>query len=57
MSAEGKTDMSTKVLADVMEDLIGASMVDCGFPKALQPLRLFLDKLKWQSLATRRAFL
>ncbi len=58
ISAEvARRDMSTKVLADVVEALIGAAMVDGGIPKALKCLQVFLPELKWQSLATRRAFL
>jgi dsRNA-specific ribonuclease len=45
-----KRDLSTKVLADVVEALIGAAMVDGGFPKALACLRVFLPELEWQPL-------
>lgn len=57
ISDEARRDMSTKVLADVVEALIGAAMVDGGIPKALKCLQAFLPELEWQSLATRREFL
>jgi dsRNA-specific ribonuclease len=50
-------DMSTKVLADVVEALIGAAMVDGGITKALACLQVFLPELSWQPLAKRRSFL
>jgi len=46
--------LSSKVLADVVEALIGAAMVDGGFPKALACLRVFIPELDWQSLEERR---
>jgi len=49
--------MSSKVLADVVEALIGAAMVDGGLPKALSCLRVFLPELEWQPLEVRRSFL
>jgi dsRNA-specific ribonuclease len=57
LSDASTRDMSTKVLADVVEALIGAAFVDGGLPKALKCLQVFLPELKWQSLATRRSFL
>jgi dsRNA-specific ribonuclease len=50
-----KRDMSTKVLADVVEALIGAAKLDGGMPKALACLRVFLPEIDWQSLEHRRA--
>ena len=41
--------MSTKVLADVVEALIGAAFVDGGFEKALKCLKVFLPEIAWQS--------
>lgn len=52
-----KREMSSKVLADVVEALIGAAMVDGGIPKALACLQVFLPELDWQPLSTRRDFL
>jgi dsRNA-specific ribonuclease len=54
---EGKRQMSSKVLADVVEALIGASMIDGGLPKALSCLQIFLPELDWQQLSDRRDFL
>lgn len=54
---EGTREMSSKVLADVVEALIGAAMVDGGVSKALQCLQLFLPELEWQPLENRRLFL
>ena len=54
---EKKRQISTKVLADVVEALIGAAMVDEGIPKALACLRVFLPKQDWQPLESRRSFL
>ncbi|CCU83126.1 Dicer 2 [Blumeria hordei DH14] len=45
-----KREMSTKTLADVVESLIGACMLDGGFQKALACLGVFLPELKWQPL-------
>ncbi len=45
-----KRQMSTKVLADVVESLIGAAYVDGGMPKALACLRLFLPEVEWHDL-------
>lgn len=56
-SPDASRDMSTKVLADVVEALIGAAMVSGGLPNALQCLQVFLPELEWKPLATRRSFL
>ncbi|KAI9734793.1 MAG: Dicer-like protein 2 [Claussenomyces sp. TS43310] len=48
-------EMSSKVLADVVEALIGAAMFDGGFPKALACIRVFLPDITWKSLEERRA--
>jgi dsRNA-specific ribonuclease len=50
-------EMSSKILADVVEALIGAAMVDGGIGKALQCLQAFLPELDWQPLEKRRLFL
>ena len=57
VTRDPKRDMSTKVLADVVEALIGAAMVDGDIPKALACLQVFLPELSWQPLAKRRSFL
>jgi dsRNA-specific ribonuclease len=57
MSTETKRNLSSKVLADVVESLIGAAVVDGGMPKALACLRVFLPEISWQPLDARRAFL
>ncbi|RAL58358.1 hypothetical protein DID88_005775 [Monilinia fructigena] len=49
--------MSSKTLADVVEALIGACMVDGGIPKALKSLQLFLPEIHWLPLETRRSSL
>lgn len=43
-------EMSTKMLADVVEALIGACHVDSGMPLALQCVSLFLPDVQWLSL-------
>jgi dsRNA-specific ribonuclease len=53
----GKREMSSKILADVVEALIGAATLDGGLPKALVCLQTFLPELSWQPLQTRRDFL
>jgi dsRNA-specific ribonuclease len=49
--------LSSKVLADVVEALIGAAMVDGGISKALACLKVFLPEQSWHPLETRRLFL
>jgi dsRNA-specific ribonuclease len=49
-----KREMSTKVLADVVEALIGASMVDGGISKALLCLQIFLPESDWLPLEEQR---
>ncbi|KAB8290244.1 hypothetical protein EYC80_011111 [Monilinia laxa] len=57
-TTEQKTrEMSSKTLADVVEALIGACMVDGGIPKALKSLQLFLPEIHWLPLETRRSSL
>jgi dsRNA-specific ribonuclease/ERCC4-related helicase len=51
---KSKRNLSSKVLADVVEALIGASMVDGGIPKALRCLRVFLPELDWQPVSLRQ---
>lgn len=47
-------EMSTKVLADVVEALMGAATVEGGAPKALACMRVFLPDINWLSLEERR---
>jgi dsRNA-specific ribonuclease len=54
---EASRTLSSKVLADVVEALIGAAMVDGGFPRALACLRVFLPELDWQPLEVRQVSL
>ncbi|KAH0555738.1 hypothetical protein GP486_006317 [Trichoglossum hirsutum] len=46
---DARRNMSTKVSADVIEALIGASFVDGGFEKAIRCLECFLPEIRWQS--------
>jgi len=50
----GKRNMSSKVLADVVEALLGAAMLDGGINKVLACLQIFLPELEWQPLEARR---
>ncbi|KAJ2905232.1 RNase3 domain-containing protein [Zalerion maritima] len=51
-SPSSTREMSTKMLADVMESLIGASYVEGGFNKGLACIKAFLksNKLEWRTL-------
>ncbi|KZL77586.1 Dicer-like protein 2 (RNase3 domain-containing protein) [Colletotrichum tofieldiae] len=42
--------VSTKTLADIVEALIGASMIDGGLEKALKCMSIFLQQIKWKTL-------
>ncbi|KAK6226081.1 RNase3 domain-containing protein [Colletotrichum tabaci] len=42
--------ISTKTLADIVEALIGASMIDGGLEKALKCMSIFLQQIKWRTL-------
>jgi dsRNA-specific ribonuclease len=55
-SSDSKREMSSKVLADVVEALIGAAMVDGGIPKVLACLRVFLFEMLWKPLEVRQSF-
>lgn len=54
---EAQRNLSSKVLADVVEALIGAAMVDGGFPAALACLQVFLPELDWRPLEVRQVSL
>lgn len=54
VSKETKRELSTKVLADCVEALIGASMLDGGIPSALKSMQIFLPELTWHPLEARR---
>jgi dsRNA-specific ribonuclease len=43
-------EMSTKVLADVVESLIGASYIDGGVEKSIRCLHVFLPDVHWEPL-------
>ena len=47
--ADGKRQMSSKVLADVIEALIGASFVDGGLDRASLCIRTLLTEFEWYS--------
>ena len=55
--AEPARRLSTKVLADVVEALIGAAFVDGGIQKALRCISVFLTEMDWRPLAAGRAVL
>lgn len=44
---ESAREMSTKTLADVVEALLGAAIMDGGQDKALKCLQVFIPKVKW----------
>lgn len=50
-------EMSTKMLADVVEALIGASHADGGMEKALQCIGLFVGDIEWLPLEACRDIL
>lgn len=56
-SEKDEREMSTKILADVVEALIGAAFVEGGFDKALTCINIFLPELSWLPLATRHTTL
>jgi dsRNA-specific ribonuclease len=43
-------EVSTKVLADVVEALLGAAYLDGGFPKSFSFLRILIPEVKWLPL-------
>jgi dsRNA-specific ribonuclease len=45
-----KRELTSKVMVDVIEAIIGAAYVDGGLPKALAILGIFLPQVKWQPL-------
>lgn len=50
-------DISTKVLADVVEALIGASYIDGSQEKVLACLKIFLPEVSWASLSQQHQIL
>lgn len=46
--------LSTKLLADVVEALIGVCYIDGGVPKAMQCISLFIDNAEWQNVSVGR---
>ncbi|KZF20015.1 hypothetical protein L228DRAFT_214035 [Xylona heveae TC161] len=49
-----KREMSSKVLADVVEALIGAAFIDGGYEKAFKCLKVFLPEVNWLPLEQRK---
>ncbi|KAI0011677.1 hypothetical protein F4779DRAFT_571644 [Xylariaceae sp. FL0662B] len=45
-----KRELSTKTIADVVEALIGASLLDGGMSKALTCVRVFIPEVEWHDL-------
>ncbi|KAI9869964.1 MAG: Dicer-like protein 2, partial [Pleopsidium flavum] len=56
-ATESKRQMSTKVLADVVEALIGAAYLDGIDEKALSCLKIFLPEIPWLPLSQRHVSL
>ncbi|KAH7351083.1 dicer-like protein-like protein 2 [Rhexocercosporidium sp. MPI-PUGE-AT-0058] len=56
ISNDGQRELSSKIPADVVESLIGVSMLDGGIPKALICLQTFLPRpdWTWQPFEARR---
>ncbi|EPQ54406.1 P-loop containing nucleoside triphosphate hydrolase protein [Gloeophyllum trabeum ATCC 11539] len=52
-SSKTKQELSTKVLADVVESLIGAAYLHGSFEQAMECTRFFGLGLKWRRLPTR----
>jgi dsRNA-specific ribonuclease len=50
----GTRVLSTKVLADVIEAILGAAVLEGGIPKVLSCLRIFLPEVYWQPLEAYR---
>lgn len=50
-SSSTNRELSTKVLADVVEALVGASYVDGGMEKTLKCLKVFLPEVEWKTVA------
>ncbi|KAF9877825.1 dicer-like protein 2 [Colletotrichum karsti] len=49
--------ISTKTLADIVEALIGASMINGNLPKALDCIAIFLQQINWRSINDCRRLL
>ncbi|KAK8144307.1 hypothetical protein G3M48_006020 [Beauveria asiatica] len=47
MKSSQKRKMSTKVLADVVEALVGVAYIVGGIPKAIQCLSIFINECNW----------
>jgi dsRNA-specific ribonuclease len=54
---EAKRTLSSKVLADVIESLIGLVTTQGGIPAALHALQIFLPELSWLPLEDRQSTL
>ena len=51
----GSRQVSSKILADVVEALIGAATVEGGIPKSLNCMSILLPDVDWQDLSKRQA--
>ena len=56
-SATETRQLATKILADVVEALIGTSFISGGIPKAISCLSLFLPDFEWHSIERGREIL
>ncbi|KAK3293477.1 uncharacterized protein B0H64DRAFT_444730 [Chaetomium fimeti] len=56
-SATETRRLSTKIIADVVEALIGTSFVSGGIPNALACMSLFLPEVEWSSIEDGREIL
>ena len=54
---EGRREMSTKTLADVVESLIGAAFEDGGFAKAIECLKIFKPDVDWSKASEAHTIL
>ncbi|RPA97128.1 P-loop containing nucleoside triphosphate hydrolase protein [Choiromyces venosus 120613-1] len=54
---KGPKQLSTKILADVVESLIGAAYLEGGYSKALKVIRAFGLNINWKLLEERKASL
>ncbi|KAL7275711.1 Dicer-like protein 2 [Rhizina undulata] len=50
---EGERALSTKILADVVESLLGASYLEGGYDKAVEFIKLFGGGIPWLPVETR----
>lgn len=53
-SLMSEREMSTKILADVVEALIGAAFITGGTPMAMECMSLFIPEVEWNSISANR---